>query len=275
MTIWILAVVLMAISVSAGYVQGAIRSVVSLLGIIVGIFLAMPLSPVVKMVLPFFGITGAFPQAFVAPIVAFFLVGALFKLGGNFVHRKVEYFYKYRASDGERALWERMNRRVGAALGSIGGVIYLLLTCTVISVLGYLTTQIGASESNSGLVTFFNRMAEDNISTRMDRATSGLNPAPESYFDSCDFAGFLAQNRDVFKRVVTYPPILAQGRALQLDNERSSGTPTAVQSLVGDADYWKVLGSEADPMVKAPISRPNPRPRSSFIQVTIIFMPTG
>jgi hypothetical protein len=120
----------------------------------------------------------------------------------------------------------------------------------VISVLGYLTTQVGASQSNSGLVTFFNRMAEDTISTRMDRATSGLNPAPSSYFDNCDFAGFLAQNRDVFKRVVTYPPIMAQGKALQFDNDRSSGpNPNAIQSLVGDADFWKVLGGEADPKV--------------------------
>lgn len=249
MTIWILAVVLMAISVSAGYVQGAIRSIVSLVGIIAGIFLAIPLSPMVKALLPFVGITGAFPQAFVGPIVAFFLVGAAFKVGGNFLHRKIEYFYKYRASDGERALWQRMNQRVGAAIGSIGGVIYLLLTCTVISVLGYLTTQIGASESNSGMVTFFNRMAEDTISTRMDRATSALNPAPASYFETCDFAGFLAQNRDVFKRVVTYPPIMAQGRALQFDNDRSSGNPNAVQALVDDTDFWKVLGSEADPLI--------------------------
>ncbi len=247
MTIWILAVVMVAIAVSAGYAQGAIMGVFSLVGIVAGVFLAMPLSPMVTPILPLFGITSTVTQSVIGPIVAFFLVGIAFKVAGKFVHRKVEYHYKYRLSDGERALWERMNRRVGASLGSIGGAIYFLMICLLVTVLGYFTTQVGASESSSTLVRFFNRMAEDVRDTRMDKVVGGLSPAPQSYYETCDLIGFLAQNRDVFKRMRMYPPLYAQGSAQYLDNDAEKSRSTALRGIADDEQYFKMLGTETDP----------------------------
>jgi hypothetical protein len=249
MTIWILAIVLVMATVSAGYAQGAIRAACSLLGIVAGVFLMMPLAPTVMPLLPFFGITSSWTKAVVAPIVAFVLVGIAFKIGGAFLHRKIEYHYKYRVSDGHRALWERMNRRVGAALGSIGGAIYFVMVCLLVSTLGYFTLQLGATETNSTTLRLFTRMAEDVRSTRMDKVVGGMNPAPESYYDMCDFVGFLMQNRDVFKRIRSYPPIYALGSAQYLEGDPEKGRLTPFRSIVDDNDYFRMLGAEQDPSV--------------------------
>jgi hypothetical protein len=249
MTIWILAFVLMAITVSAGYVQGAIRVGFSLLGIVVGMFLALPLSPIFLPILPLFGITSEFTKAVVAPIVAFFMVGIAFKVGGTFVHRKIDYHFKYRMTDAQRTLWERMNRRVGSAVASIGGLIYLVLACVLISVLGYGTTQVGASQSNSSMLHFFNRMAEDLQSTRMDKVVGGLNPAPTSYFETCDFIGFILQNREVIDRITAYPPIAALTKVQYLDDDPAKGSATDFQKIANNKEYRKVLKMETDPAV--------------------------
>jgi hypothetical protein len=249
MTIWILALVVVVAAVSAGYAQGAIRVLFSLLGIAVGIFLALPLSPLIIPLLPFVAITNTWTQAVMGPIVAFILVGIVFKVVGTFVHRKVEYHFKYRVSDGQRALWERMNRRIGATLGSIGGAIYFVLICLLVSILGYFTIQVGAGESNSTMLRGLTRMAEDVRDTHMDKVVAGMNPAPQSYYELCDFLGFLVQNRDILKRIRTYPPLRALGseQYLDLDPEKGKGGP--FRPVVDNPEYLRMLTSEKDPAV--------------------------
>ena len=56
MTIWLLAVVLLASLVGIGYRQGAIRVAFSLLGILFGAWLAVPLGKLLKPVVPVFGL---------------------------------------------------------------------------------------------------------------------------------------------------------------------------------------------------------------------------
>ncbi len=53
MTIWILAIVLLAITAALGYTRGAIRMVLSLIGLIVAAFLAIPLAPAVTWAFPY------------------------------------------------------------------------------------------------------------------------------------------------------------------------------------------------------------------------------
>ncbi len=250
MTIWILAVVWLGIAVSSAYVQGAIRATFSLLGIVVGLFLALPLSSLVVPLLPFVGITSAWTQAVVAPIVAFFGVGVLFKVAGAFVHRKVEFLFKYRLTDAQRTLWERMNHRVGAALGTIGGCIYFMATCLVITVLGYFTIQVGAAQSERTILKVFSKMAEDVVATHMDKVVGGFNPAPQSYYETCDFLGFLIQNRDVFKRMPTYPPFYAMTADHYLEGDPARQNKShAAQAVLDNAQYLKLLATETDPSV--------------------------
>ncbi|MBI5383094.1 MAG: CvpA family protein [Verrucomicrobia bacterium] len=235
MTIWILALLLLGALASAGYSQGAIRVAFSLVGIFAGVLFAAPLAPLVMLVLPFIGIERDWTKQIVGTIVAFYLVGVVFKLAAAFVHRKVEYHYKYRVPDAIRALWERMNRRTGMCLGLINGWVYFLLTCLVISTLGYFTTQIGGSESSSYLMKAVTKMAEDLRSTGMDKAVGGLNPAPERYYEIADALGFVANNRAVVRRIGSYPPFAVLAK-----------TPV-FQGMGTDREYLRLVESERDP----------------------------
>ena len=60
-------------------------------------------------------------------MIAFLAVLILFKMAGFFVHRKVEVYYKYQAGDLRQALWERMNSRLGACIGTLNGTAYIVL----------------------------------------------------------------------------------------------------------------------------------------------------
>ena len=87
-----------------GYYQGAIRAAFSLLGIFFAILLAIPMSPIADWIFPLLGFDHPLVPRFFSPIIAFFVVVGLFKAGAEFVHRKVEYRYKYHISDAERAV---------------------------------------------------------------------------------------------------------------------------------------------------------------------------
>ena len=103
-----------------GYYQGAIRAAFSLLGIFFAILLAIPMSPIADWIFPLLGFDHPLVPRFFSPIIAFFVVVGLFKAGAEFVHRKVEYRYKYHISDAERAVWQRMMQKVGLSIGEIG-----------------------------------------------------------------------------------------------------------------------------------------------------------
>ena len=238
MTIWILAILLLAGLSSAGYAQGAIKVGFSLVGILVGILLAIPVSPAVILVLPFFGVSSPWTQHIVGPVVALFLVGAVFKIAAAFVHRKVDYHYKYRTSDAVRALWERMNRRLGLCLGMVNGWVYFLLICLLASVLGYFTTQVNPGETSSTALKIFNKMSEDLKSTGMDKAVAGLTPVQtlteNRYYEISDFLGFLANNRSVIARFKTYPPFTVLAKR------------PSFQELANDRDFERLVQTEQD-----------------------------
>ena len=56
MTIWLLAVFLFAVVGSSGYQQGALRMLITFFGAIVAAFLAVPLAPYVRPLVPMIGL---------------------------------------------------------------------------------------------------------------------------------------------------------------------------------------------------------------------------
>src|SRR5206468_8935338 len=56
MTIWIMAVLLFALFGALGYAKGAIRMIFPLMGLVLGTFLAVPLGPLVKPLVPLVGL---------------------------------------------------------------------------------------------------------------------------------------------------------------------------------------------------------------------------
>src|SRR5262245_35821463 len=119
MIMWILALVLVAVCVAAGYRQGAIRAGFTLIGLLLASALAVALGPIFKGLFPLIGLKNPLYGDFGGPIVAFLLISFAVKAVGHFVHRKVDYHYRYNRQDAERAVWEVMHRRVGACLGAL------------------------------------------------------------------------------------------------------------------------------------------------------------
>jgi hypothetical protein len=202
---WITAVVLVVLCVVVGWRQGATRAAFTFIGLVAAACLAIPLTPAFAWIFPLIGFKNKLVAAFGAPIIAFFVVSLVFKAIGQFVHRKIDYNFRYNRQDAERAVWEIMHRRVGACIGVLNAAVYLIVIATIISVFGYFTVQTGGGENNSKVLSFLGKAAEDLQATRMDKVVAPFNPATEKYFDGSDIAGLLFHNRNLVDRLYNYP----------------------------------------------------------------------
>lgn len=229
MIMWIAALVLMALTIGVGYRQGAIRTAFSFVGLIVAAMLAIPLAPLFAWVFPLIGFRNPLTPKFGAPIIAFFIVSFVFKAIAAFVHRKVDYHYRYNRQDAERAVWEVMNRRVGACIGALNGLVYFLVFALVVAVFGYTTMQIGGSESESKVLSFLGKAAVDLQDTHMDKVVASFNPAPEKYFDAADILGLLYHNRKLIDRAENYPVFAAMAEE---PIYQSAGADKELQNLI-------------------------------------------
>src|SRR5690349_21724176 len=113
MILWLLAIIVVACVGLVGYYQGALRVSFSFVGLLLAAALASPLGSLFESLVPIFGLKNPVVIAFLGPIIAFLLVLIIFKCAGMAVHKKVDAWYKYKASDTRRLLFERMNSRVG------------------------------------------------------------------------------------------------------------------------------------------------------------------
>lgn len=211
MTIWLLALIVLAVVALVGYNQGAIRTGISFLGIILA-FLLAPLAG--KIFVPLLGLLGVQSPIWLwalPPLFGFILISALVKTGAFFVHQKVDVYYKYKAGDLRLALWERLNKRLGACVGVLNGVAYLVLLSFVIYVLGYWTVQLATSENDPKGLRLLNVLAHDLQSTGMDRVGKSIDPMKAPYYDTADLAGLMFQNPLLEARFLRYPGFLSLG----------------------------------------------------------------
>ena len=115
MVLWIIALLLVAALGLVGFYQGALRVAFSFIGLVLAIFLAGPVGSVFNLILPPLGLSHPAVLAFVSPILGFLFILTIFKIAGFATHKKVDTWYKYKGSDTERLLYERLNSRVGIA----------------------------------------------------------------------------------------------------------------------------------------------------------------
>ena len=142
MTIWILAVLLMAAGAGMGLRQGAIRVAISFIGIIISSLLAGPLSGILRPLLPHIGFHNRVVIWLLPPFLVFIILLSAFKSLGLFVHHKVYVHYKYQRQEIHLILFERVNKRLGMCLGLLNGLVYLVLISFVIYDFSYWTTQV-------------------------------------------------------------------------------------------------------------------------------------
>ncbi|HZT23659.1 MAG TPA: CvpA family protein [Verrucomicrobiae bacterium] len=233
MTIWILALLLLASGAGMGMRQGAIRAAISFLGIIISGLLACPLAGVFRSVLPHLGVHSPAAVWLFSPVLVFVVLLAIFKSLGQWAHHKAEVFYKYRTDDASLIRWMWLNKRLGLGVGLLNGLAYLALVTTVIYGLSYWTVQIASSDEERWPVRLLNRMGRDLESTGLIKLARALNPLPPFYFQAADLAGLLYQNPQLSDRLAAYPPFLSLAQSSDF------------QQLGQDADFQNAWKSRA------------------------------
>jgi hypothetical protein len=266
MTIWLLALVLLASLAALGYRQGAIRVGISFVGILVAACLAPSLGRLLKPVFMAVGVKNPILAWALGPLLVFIVISALFKVAAFMVHQKVDVFYKYRAGDLRLALWERLNARVGLCLGLLNGTAYLVLISFIIYCFGYWTVQIATSDDDPRSVKVLNRLAQDLQNSGFISVARSLDRLPESYYDAADVVGIVFNNFWSEARLVRYPGLLALGERpefqdLGKDDEfsklRASRAPISqlleypkVQAIVNNPDLLKLIWTTMTPDLK-------------------------
>ena len=248
MIMWIAALLLVAVTVAVGYRQGAIRAAFSFVGLLVAAVLAIPFGPMFAWVFPLIGFKNPLAPKFGAPVIAFFAISLVFKGLAAFVHRKMEYSYRYNRDDASRAVWEVLMKRLGACVGALNGLVYFVVFALIVSVFGYTTIQIGGNEggeNTSKVIGFLGKSADDLKATQMDKVVAPFNPAPTNYFDTADTLGLLYHNRGLVDRVGNYPLFAAMA---QQPIYKTLGTDKELQTLI------KNKGSFDEIMANATVS---------------------
>lgn len=207
MTIWILAVLFIASLAGLGLRQGAIRVGFSLIGILLGAVLAVPLGHVLKPVVSAIGVKNPALLWLVPPCLVFAVILTLVKIVGLMVHKKVEVFYKYKAGDLRLALWERLNQRLGMCLGALNATAYIILISLLIYMVSYWTVQ-ASTDSDPKSVRLINRMGKDLETTGMARVVGAVDHTSKNFYDTADVAGLLYQTPLLEARLSRYPGIL-------------------------------------------------------------------
>ncbi len=251
MIIWLTAFVLLGIGAFGGYVQGAIRAASSIVGLFIASLLALPLSGIFRPILHLIGLENPFALDALSPVAAFLVVLILVKVGGQAIHQKVEYFFKYK-KESRFPHWERLNKRVGLCVGALGGAIYFFLVSLVIYVAGYLAVQISSGDKDSAGLRALNEARREISQTHLDRVLAAHDPGAEEYYDASDIAGLVYHNVLLESRLRRYPAFLSLSERAEF------------QALGNDAQFQQIWSSGATvrdilgyPKVKAMLDDPN------------------
>jgi hypothetical protein len=211
MLLWILALVLVIALGLVGYYQGALRGSITLIGLLVAALLAKPMGVVFNFILPALGLSHPAVLSFVSPILGFIVVLVAFKVVAFLVHKKVDTWYKYKGSDTQRLLWDRLNARVGIAVGLANGYLYLLALATLFYSIGYFTYQTATHRNESWMVKTVNRICRDIQKTGLIKSISPFVPATETYYDASDILADLFHSPLLQNRLANYPLFLMLG----------------------------------------------------------------
>lgn len=207
MILWICALGLMAGTAFVSYYQGAVRAAITLIGLILGSLVAIPLGGLVKPLVEKCGVHHPVLLAFLGPVAVFVVLLIVLKIAAFFVHQKVEVYYKYRVADTQRMMWERMNQRVGACVGVVNGAVYVLVLGVLIYQAGYPMVQV-SSDRDPLWMRAINSLSQDMQMTKMVRAVAPFAPAAELYYDASDMLALIFRNPLLQNRVSKYPPLI-------------------------------------------------------------------
>ena len=247
MLIWTFAVVLLASVGIVAFNFGAIRASFAFVGLIFATFLALPLGRLLTPLVAFCGVTDPIWLWALGPLLAFTVVLAAFKIAGAFVFQKVDVYYKYKAGDLRMGLFERVNHRLGLAIGLANGSIYLMLASVPIYSLSYATTQLYTDDSVSFFTKTLNTLGHQLESSGLVKIAAALDPVPASYYDAVDTVALIYRNPLAEGKLSRYPGFLSLG-------ERSE-----FQDIAKDTEYTQLR------MKQPPLSQILEHPKAQVI----------
>lgn len=208
MTIWLLAILLIASVAALGYRQGGVRVAFSLVGILLGALIAWPLGRLLTPLLAAFGAKNPTLAWWLAPIIVFVVISILFKVAAHTAHQKVDVYYKYHAGDLRLALWERLNHRIGLCLGVVNGALYCMLISAVIYPFSYWAVQMATSDTDPKAVRMLAGVGTAMQKTGFAKVARALDPMPQVWYDTADLAGLIYHNSLLEARLARYPAFL-------------------------------------------------------------------
>jgi hypothetical protein len=205
MILWVLALLFVGVVALVGFYQGGVRAAFSLVGMLIALSVAQPLGGVLKPLIATTGLKQPIALSFVAPAVAFVIVLAIFKVIAFLIHQKLDAYYKYKDSDTKRRLFERLNSRLGIAVGTANGVVYFFIFAVSAYVLGYFATQVKGSPSDTIATKIAATLGESAEASGMHKAVSPFLPVDENYYDAADIVGAVYHTPLLQKRLASYP----------------------------------------------------------------------
>jgi uncharacterized membrane protein required for colicin V production len=232
---WLLTFLVLFSTIGLGYRQGVIRASFSFVGILFAAMLAVPVGHLLKPLLHFLGhdLENETMAWMVAPLLAFPIVLAPFKVAGGYVHFKLEMNSKHKTGDLEFSIWTRLNHRLGACVGALNGTAYTVLLAFVIFNYSYWSYQVATSESETASVRLLNRLGADAQSTGMNKTAVAVGTLPPDYYRLADLSGLLCQNPGLSARLARYPMFLS---LIERDD---------VQGLINDGEFTNAWATHA------------------------------
>jgi hypothetical protein len=256
MTIWILAVLLLALGGAIGVALGAVRAMVCLIGLFLGALLAVPIGMLLGPLISMVGLANPVWAMILPPLVFLLIVGLVFLGVSFFVHRPIALHYRYKADDYHRRAWERMNQRLGVIPGLLSALILLLVIGVFIYVSGYVTLTFAQEEGEPFSVRMVSALRKDMTSSGFDKVIAPLDPAPAKFYEVVDLAGFIYSNLPrIRERMANYPPFYAMMEQPE------------VQDFLSDKEYQDMLNK------KALFVELFQNPRTTFLVVGLASMP--
>jgi hypothetical protein len=251
MTIWLLAILLLASLAALGLRQGVVRVALSFFGIVFGALLAAPLGHLLKPLLSAAGLKHPVWLMMLPACFGFLIVLTIFKIVGYVLHQKVVLHYKYKANDIQQALWVRLDHRLGLCLGLFNGAAYFVLICGAVYLLSYWTYQMATPESDPKTVRLLNTLGLDLQRTGMNRVAVAVDKMPPVYYQAADAVGLIYHNPLLQARLSRYPAIL--GLSLRPEFQELANDQAFNELQVRQAPVLEIINY---PKVQAIIQNP-------------------
>lgn len=226
--VWMIALLCMGLAGLAGHYRGPICAAFSLLGLLFGLLLARPLSPLASHLLPILGLHHPLWQLFVPGVIAFLGVLIIFKIVGNVLHGKMTRYFKYQKDERLYFRWERLYNRLGFCAGLLNGAVYFFILMLPVYVAGYFTTEAADAEVPAGLRLLTTLRAELHDS-RLDRVVAAYDPIPRAIYQAADIIDLVRHNPLLESRLAHYPPLLALSQQKEIQDLASDA---ALQEMI-------------------------------------------